>query len=391
MAAFDSSLTDGNGSGGRGGGAGFPTSLDSWKPSTRSGAWLQDRIPVGARLTLEPGVRLDYSTFNAALAVSPRFGATWKFDQATRLRASGGLYTQSPGWEKMLQSDFFVDLTPGGTANIANERSVQGVLSLERDLSRAVLLRVEGYYKTYRDMIIGRLETEAERAARVAQYDFPIELQGSVPTAAIITSYPTNDGSGNAYGFDVLLSRSAPAGKKGLTGWASYTFGIANRIAYGRTYPFEYDRRHALSLVGSYRFGAAFDIAATARIASGFPRTPAVGLRVAATEDERGRLVPARDPSGLLIYAVDAGGVENLNTARLPFFARVDIRATFRPGGAAGRWELYVDVINVLNHKNAGTVSTRLQYDPASDRPRMVEVAGPSIPLLPSFGLRLRF
>jgi hypothetical protein len=253
------------------------------------------------------------------------------------------------------------------------------------------MARAEAYYKTYSDLMIGRLETEAERSTRLAQYDFPVELQGSVPSKAIITSYPTNDGTGRAYGFDLFLSRTAPAGRKGLTGWASYTFGIANRTAYGRNYPFEYDRRHAVSLVGSYRFSPKLDVAVTTRLASGFPRTPALRLRVAATEDARGRLVPARDASGLLVYTVDAGGVDNLNTARLPLFARVDVRTTFRPRGVTGRWELYLDVINALNRKNAGEIRSQLEYDPGSDSPRITEVKGAAIPLLPSFGLRVRF
>ncbi|HEY3381371.1 MAG TPA: TonB-dependent receptor [Vicinamibacterales bacterium] len=389
-ASFDRSLVMGNGSSVQGG-AGLPDFLDSWKPATRTGVWVQDRVPISKRFTAEPGLRVDYSTFNRKTAISPRLSATLKLDRASRLRASGGLYTQSPGWEKLLQSDYFVDITPGGGVNLANERSAHAVLSYERDLSAALLVRVEGYYKQFSDMIVGRLETEAERVARVAQYDFPASLQGSIPRDPIITSYPTNDGSGNAYGFDVFVSRSGLVGQRGLTGWASYTFGIANRTAYGRSYPFEYDRRHAVSLVGSYRFGPRFDIAVTARVASGFPRTPAVGLRVAAAEDARGRLVPARDETGALVYTIDGGGVDNLNTARLPFFARVDLRATYRPGGGSGRWELYLDVINVLNRKNAGDIRNNLDYDATSDRPRLVEERGAAIPLLPSFGMRLRF
>ena len=60
---------------------------------------------------------------------------------------------------------------------------------------------------------------------------------------------------------------------------------MAERQAYGRTYAFDYDRRHALSLVDSFRVKSWFEIATTLRIVSGFPTTPVVGLRVAATED----------------------------------------------------------------------------------------------------------
>ena len=91
------------------------------------------------------------------------------------------------------------------------------------------------------------------------------------------------------------------------------------------------------------------------------------------------------------MYAVDFGPVANLNQARLPPFARVDVRVTWRPRGAAGRWEIYAEVINMLNRKNAGAFEPRLEYDPDSDQPRIVEKRDQSIPRLPTLGLRFRF
>ena len=134
------------------------------------------------------------------------------------------------------------------------------------------------------------------------------------------------------------------------------------------------------------------------RVASGFPRTPPVGVRVAGTEDTSDRdrdgniteLVPALDSAGRVIYAVNFGGIDNLNTGHLPVFARVDTRLTWKPRGAQGRWELYLEVINLLNRKNAGTLDPRLRYDPTSDRPRIEEVRDQTIPRFPTLGLRFR-
>jgi hypothetical protein len=119
-----------------------------------------------------------------------------------------------------------------------------------------------------------------------------------------------------------------------------------------------------------------------------------LGLRVAATQDladsdgdgNRAELVPDRDAGGNLVWTTDLGGVANLNTARLPLFARLDARLTF----SKGRWQVYLDVINVLNRENAGSIDEQLEYDPTSDRPRMVQARRGSIPFLPSFGLRFR-
>lgn len=386
----DRNLTEANGSSVRGG-AGLPDALQSAPSATRLGAWIQDRYTATDRLSIEPGVRVDRSSVNGATTFSPRLAATMRLDESTRLRLAGGTYRQSPGYEKLIQADYFVDLTPGARSPLRSERSRQVVLGIERDLGDGLLARVEAYGKRFDDLIIGRLETDVERAARVARYDFPASLSAEIPTERIITTNATNDGKGSARGFDLYVARTRSSSQSGLSGWAAYTFEVARREAYGREYAFEYDRRHSLSLVGAYRFGPHWDVAATFRAASGFPRTPVERVRVSAVEDARGRLVPERDAALRLVYSVDLGGVDNLNTERLPTFARLDLRGTFRPKGASGRWEFYLDVINALNRKNAGALDPELAFDPSAERPRVVEKRTASIPFLPSFGIRFRF
>ena len=142
-------------------------------------------------------------------------------------------------------------------------------------------MRVEGYYKASSQLLIGRLETDAERQDAARAVRFPPDLASSLPADPIITSVPTNDGRGHAYGFDLFVSRtSAPASAR-VRGWASYTWGRAERDAYGRAYPFEYDRRHAFSAVASYRLSERWELAATIRMASGFPGPPPLGVVVA--------------------------------------------------------------------------------------------------------------
>ena len=381
------------------GGAGLPDSLRSLRDVTRGGVWLLDRWQAAPALALEAGIRLDRSGINRDAQLSPRVMATWSLDSRTRLRTAAGRYTQSPGYEKLVQSDYVLDLTGNNAARLRSEQAVQVSAGVERDIAGTATLRVEGYYKTSSRLLVGRLEPERERQERLAEYDFPAELAWSVPVDPIITSTPTNDGRGRAYGFDVFLSRTTAPASARVRGWASYTWGRARRDSYGRVYPFEYDRRHAASAVASYRLSDRWELASTIRLASGFPRTPPLGVRVASEADADDRdgdgnvqeLVPAVDGGGLLIYSVNVGGVDNLNTGRLPLFARVDLRATWRPRGARGRWELYAEVINLLNRQNAGALEPELEYDPTSDRPKIVEQRDQSIPLLPTIGLRFNF
>jgi hypothetical protein len=389
--AGDRNLSAANGSSVQGG-AGLPSDLDSTVDSTRAGAWLQDRWQAGARLSVEAGLRLDWSGVNRRATLSPRVAATVGLGDSTRLRAGAGLFTQSPGYEKLIQSDYFVDLTGELGRSLRHERAAHAVLGLERDLARGVSARVEGYWKSFDDLIVGRLETEEERLARLGLYDFPSDLAASIPADPIITSFPENGASGRSWGFDVLVQkRPTPGGR--LSGWASYAWGRAARDEYGRSVPFEYDRRHAASLVATWRLGPRWELGTTVRAFSGFPRTPVLGLRVGADEAADGRLVPALDAEGRYVYETDSGGVGNLSSARLPAFFRLDVRLTWKPRGDAGRWLFYLDVINATNRDNVGQVDPRLEHDPGSalDQPRLVLEPTAAIPFLPSFGVRFRF
>jgi hypothetical protein len=379
------------------GGAGLPDSLQSVRDVTRGGLWLLDRWQAAPPLALEAGVRLDRSGINGDTQLSPRVTTVWSLDVRTRLRVAAGRYTQSPGYEKLVQSDYVLDLT-GNIDRLRSEQAVQVSSGLERDFPGGTTLRVEGYYKTSSRLLVGRLETDEERQARLAQYDFPPAFASSIPVDPIITSTPTNDGRGRAYGFDVFISRTTVPVSARVRGWASYTWGRAERESYGRVYPFEYDRRHAFSMVAAYRLSDHWEASATTRVASGFPRTPPLGVRVASQADivdidndgNREELVPALD-RGYPIYAVDYGGVGNLNSGRLPLFARVDLRITWRPRGAQSGWEVFGEIINLLNRQNAGALEAVLEYDPASDRPQIIEQRDQGIPRLPTIGLRFRF
>ena len=182
----------------------------------------------------------------------------------------------------------------------------------------------------------------------------------------------------------------------------SYTSAWRGREAYGLTFPFDYDRRHAATVVAHLRLGASLPRSQGHRAARhGLPararpwtsRLRVHGVPDAAHSDRYGNreeLVPARDPEGQgLAFTTDLGGLAKLNSARLPHYERLDLRLTWMPRGPQGRVTAYLDVINVLNRKNAGMLDSRLEYDPTSDRPRLVEEPSGSLPFLPSFGVHV--
>jgi len=378
------------------GGAGLPDLLVTRTRGWRAGGWLQDTWQAASSVSLQGGLRLDHAGVTGETLVSPRFSVTFSPGGVTRVIGAVGRYTQSPGVEKQAQSDYVLDFTNDAVRDLRSERAWQGSMGVERELGAGITVKVEGYYKRFTDVLIGRQEPETDRLARLARYDYPAALRGDIPTEPLITTIPTNDGRGRSYGMDVFLNR--PGGGR-LTGWTSYTWGKAEREAYGRLFPFEYDRRHAFTLVASYALTSRWEVAATSRLASGFPRTVPLGVRVAGREDAldldrdgiTDEILPARDGSGLLEYVVNYGGIANLNGGRLPYFARTDARVTWRPRGAVGRWELYAEVINLFNRQNAGALDAQLAYDANADRPGIVEKRDQAIPRLPTIGVRFRF
>jgi len=395
----DRSLHQANGSSIRLG-AGLPDVLDSSRHSYRAGTWVQDRWQVTPRLTLQPGIRVDHSSLTGQSTVSPRMSATLNLANPWRLDAALRVHSQSPGYEKMLQSDYFIDLSPANAIDLRSERAVHAVGGLQREFGGGLSARVDVYYKRFSDLLVGRLETDQQRSARLAGYDVPATLWSSVPGRAEVTTSPLNAGTGQAYGVEGYVGYAGGGAAAPITGWAAYSFGRARRTAYGVTHPFDYDRRHALSMATTIRMGPRFDLSVTGRWATGLPRTPVRGVRLALVRDDGDQdgdgnadeFLPQRDALGDPVFQPDLGDVSNINSARLPHFARLDARLTYRPSWSGDRWAFYLDLVNLLNAKNVVKIDSALVFDPTSNRPGIIERAeDKGIPFFPSFGIRFWF
>ena len=380
-------------------------SLDGSRESTRWGAWLQADLSLRGGVSLQPGLRVERSSINQDLRLLPRLAAVWRAGPSTRVTAGLGWYAQSPGFEKVILSDAFLDF--GGTAPLPlrSESARLLVLGLERDIAPGWLARAEVYHKRFDDLIVGRLETDQELQQRLDSYVIPHDFPGGPPLERLITASPVNDGHGSARGFELSLVRRPTGASARLGGTASYSYGVANRHSYGLSYPFDYDRRHALTLALDLRLTRTLGFSATWRGATGLPYTPhrpVVAFGLEQVPGEPPRRTPSREylvgnpgAEGPLTYDVGPGPLSQMNAARHPFDSRLDVRARFQPGGPAGRLELYLDVYNVLNSDvmsshNGPAFHPSLTWDAAASRWRVVNSRMP-LSVLPSFGLRFRF
>ena len=372
------------------GGSASPDTLLIKRPSTRWAVYAQDDLTLAPAVNLTLGLRRDYSSIHRRDDWQPRAALSYQPDEATTFRFATGRFAQIPGYEKFLDADYFVQPEGSGPLNITSEHAMHYIFGVERLLPGTWKAQAELYLKTFDDLIVGRLESERERQARVASYRFPDSLQGEIPTAAQITSYASNGATGVSRGLDLFLERRA-MGDERVWGYASYTYGLANRHVYDRTIAFDYDRRHTVNVVMNFRLAEKWRLGTTTKYASGFPYDPPAGVTVATVRDSLGHIIPERTGHGDLVWVPRFDGVNSLSAGRLPSFQEVDVRVTYNPKWGGRDWDLYVDVINVLNRANVVDYSAILVPDRLHDRPRLARQITTNFPFLPTIGVTLRW
>src|SRR5688572_8644557 len=95
----------------------------------RCALWVHDRFQVAPRLTLERGLRLDPGGRHPHTSLPPRLSGRLRLDAATTVGLAVGVHTQSTGFEKFLQRDYFFegasmfDLSELTDHSLRNERA----------------------------------------------------------------------------------------------------------------------------------------------------------------------------------------------------------------------------------------------------------------------------
>lgn len=318
---------EGNPSGGMISGSDIDT-IDIDGVGFRPAAFVEvDLRPVDP-LRIVVGLRLDYYDEVEQWSFDPRIVSILSLDEENRIKAGLGIFGQPP--------QFAFSNDELGNPNLLPERAVHVGLGYERDLDEGITVGVEGFYKHLWDRVVG---TENGLPPR---FD--------------------NEGIGRIYGLE-LSGRVQPQGRRWF-GFLSYTFSRSERRDR-EDEPwrlFDFDQTHILSVAGVYRLGSGWEIGATFRLVTGNPETPIVG----AIEDLDNGLV---DP----IFG-------EINSARSPWFHRLDFRVEKLWTFDDWKFALYLDVQNVYNAANPeGTIYNR-DFTERTDLP--------GLPIIPSLGVR---
>ncbi len=367
-----------------------PTSQSERVRYHRYNFYVQDRIAFGDRWFVQPGVRLDvYPFLSKTFSLSPRLNLSYKVNDLTTLRAAYGVYYQSPGMEKQnFQSRITFDDESFKT--LVPEKAQHFILGIERMVTASWQFKAEGYYKRFTDVIVPqKLQGSRWYSQRTSESIFSV--RGWTPPVRIpsdsLTSFPVNDATGRAYGFELMLQKIASLPTDKFSGWVSYALSSAERNRDGVISPFLFDQRHAMNIVGNYKFAEKWELGVCFTLRSGRPFSQALGVKPRVLIARVGSLDTAviqTDARGKVILDVDYE--RDVLSGRLKLYHTLDVRLTTYPSWWGLNWAVYLDVQNVYYRKNQQAVSYYID-----DKGVLKERVFYGIPIFPSFGMSVSF
>lgn len=364
-------------------------------------AYVQNNFKISDRLFVQPGVRLDhYEVLNKSYAV-PRLALSFSVDELTTLRGAVGIYYQSPGYEKLRDQNSFYDLDAEYALKLDAEKSIHYVLGIERWITSEWNLRIETYYKDFRDLIVqqskigGNYYTEPLPGGNTRYstgWTRPVRNIGDS-----LTQIPVNGSFGESYGVEFLLAKKNMEKDSKLTGWISYALAYANRFQRNNIIPFAFDQRHTVNIVANYSFSHVWEAGLRWQFGSGFPHTQPVGLKpriILIDQDGDGKLETpviatrgsfANPENKEVVFDIDYGDRSRFN-ARKPDYHRLDLRVTANTLLWNYQCSFYLDVVNVYNRSNVISYSYFVNDDLSIGR----EVNN-MFPIIPTLGFHLKF
>ncbi len=309
-------------------------------------AFLQDEWQLHRKLALNVGGRYIYQQYREEgiqrYEIGPRVALAVKPTSNFIFRGAWGIYHQPVSLMGVPVED---GIETVGRA----ENAVHYVIGAEYTPTDNFLVRVEGYYNTF-DNLVGRLR----EFGRQNQIFFPPQ-------------------SGDARGLDVFMTHAV---SDRLSWTLGYAYGIAEEIAGDETIFRQYDRRHAFAVSSSYQFAPTWHLYVSWRFHTGEPRTPLIHTEVL-------------QPDGSVLCNRRFG---DIHSERMPAYHSLDFRITKR--SPYRRWELswYFQILNLYNQRNLDQYAFSEVRDEETNAIIDCAVDGePQLPILPTLGVTMRF
>jgi hypothetical protein len=311
---------------------------------------------------LEPSLRIQFYSSINTVSLEPRFRFKYNITRDLRFKGAVGNYSQN-----LLSTvndrdivNLFVGFLIGPEETLFDpetglrvdnrlQRAWHYVGGFEYDLGRFWRFNAEAYLKDFGQLVdINRNK-----------------IQAGDPNYVVET--------GEAYGFD--FNAEYKNGPWDL--WATYSLSYVNRFNGEQRYPTNFDRRHNINLLGTYRFGnnGSWQLSARWNFGTGFPFTLTEGFygRYNFEEGVNEDIVQNNPEIGILYD-------DEINGGRLPTYHRLDLSLKKRwQFSDFSSLEAQVSITNTYNRENIFFFD-RVDYERVDQ-----------LPIMPAAGIVFRF
>jgi hypothetical protein len=280
-------------------------------------------------LTLNPGLRYDYTGFARQHTVAPRVSGSIAIDNQQSINFAAGIYYGDPQYSDIASQ-------PAGHL-LKSQRTTQYILGYKYYFSPDLKLTAEGWYKHFDD-------------------------QAVQPAAS--RPFLNNSGTGYAYGGDISLTQRL---SRNYYGQVSYSYMLSKRDDHDGIgkYDYIFSIPHSFSLLGSYTPNKRWIFSGKFRWSTGRP-----------TDRFIVHSNIFNDPN-LPRYSQQTLGK---NASRLKDFISLDLRADYKWQVKKAYWTAFMDIVDVSNRFNQSSAI----FQPLTGKVYYLGLA-----VFPTFGLRI--
>lgn len=322
--------------------------------------YINDEVRLGERFSANLGLRAPgfFSDEASYYKIEPRASVKMALDNNSSVKAAYTVMNQ------------FLHLVPSSTASVPTEIWIPSTALTKPQLSTQYSL---GYFRNFRD-------NELESSLEVYYKDMKNQVlfkEGNQLIETLDVDPLLTYGKGWSYGAELFLRKNR--GK--LTGWLSYTLSWTNQkfdeLNFGRTFPFRYDRRHNLALVGTYQLSKRWSLSGTFVFSSGNVYTVPVG-RIGVFH-------------GGSLFEGNYFVYEERNNVRMNPYHRLDLSASHkREWALLGKKLVSEWVFSVYNsYSRLNPYFVYFEVEPRTGQPKAKQVS--LLPIIPSITYNFKF
>jgi len=285
-------------------------------------------LSLGKRISLNMGIRYDYTGFSKQHAWSPRLSGSYYLSDNSSISMALGKYYQDPVYSDIADNQ-----------KLKMEEVTQYIASFKHTFGMGIRFTLEAWYKDFDNLVV-------------------TPIGGSI--------FKNNNGTGYGKGLDVNLTKKLVKKLHGQIGYSYIEILRNDHDGFG-SYNFAFSQPHQINFMVSHKTSKHFTFSLKYRYATGKPK------------DE---YIIHRDVLNNTSYLRYSKEIIGKNAARLPNFKSLDIRVNYHFNAKTARLTAFFDVVNIANKQIANAES----FNPISGKNYFDGLA-----IFPTGGLKFEF